>query len=280
MDRLMEALQAGKELSDPLILKEYDPPMLRFENSTLKDGVESEKVGEYRPKNAVLVHVRAWGDIKNEVPYIVKTTVQTPKETDVVVRKTVPVDVIYVDEHGKQKRKREYEEQEVLDKEVTYVTETIYPWFDDLKERVRHNRIPQAYLEHCRRAYEQWEKHGEVALDGFPVDDWKIASPAQVEVLKSIGINTVERVADMTEDAIGNVGMGARELKKKAAEWLLAGKDQNAVVAKIAALEARLTAYEEEERRLKVLAAAESQLESTQTEDDDDHTVDIAENSP
>ena len=86
---------------------------------------------------------------------------------------------------------------------------------------------------------------------------WPSLSRAQVENLLAAGVRTVEDVAAMNESAMQKVGLGARELKKKAVAYLEtrdANKATEMINAlrvenetkdqRIASLEARLAALE------------------------------------
>ena len=72
---------------------------------------------------------------------------------------------------------------------------------------------------------------------GTSVKEWPVLSPAQAQNFIACHILTIEDVAAMTEEAMARVGMGSRELKEKAREWL-SGRDEKA--ARITALESQL----------------------------------------
>lgn len=238
---LARALEQNRPLDDPNILKEDDPPMLRFERSTLENRHETVKTGTFSYKDATFVHVRSYGDTKTEVPYVVKTTIMVPSYEDVIVRKKVPVLVRTQDpETGVTSEKTEYEERDTLEKQETFTEETIYPWFVQLDERLRNGRITQSYRDYCRSYYEKWEETGEVPIDGIPVKEWSMIGEAERHRLLDAGFNTVERVAEMNEDSMELIGLGARELKKKATTFLTAHLDVNRSAAKVLALENRI----------------------------------------
>tara|TARA_Y100000310_G_scaffold181396_2_gene181330 strand:- start:4546 stop:5364 length:819 start_codon:yes stop_codon:yes gene_type:complete len=228
-------------------MMEDDPPMLRFDRCTLENRMKTEETGRYAHKDAIRVFVRSFGDNKTEVPYIVWTTVMVPHTETILVKKPVPIVVREADgsEHT------EYREQEAPEEKITYIEEDIYPWLDQLDERLRNNFISQNYRDSCRKAFDTWKEHGDVPIDGVPVADWKMISPAQQENLIAIGINSVELVAGMSEDVMERYGMGGHELKKKAAEWLGANDDAGVAAGKIVALETRLESQANESQGLK-----------------------------
>ena len=224
-------------LNDPNILKEDTPPMLRFERIALEDRHTTIERGVYSHKDAHIVYIRSYGDNKTEVPYIVWTTMKVPTTEQVLVRKKTPIKVRLVNDDGSIREVEEIEERETLESQDTFHDEDIYPWIDVLKDRLRNTFITQGYYDHCIKQYEYWKEKGDTPLDGFPVVEWNMISPAAQRTLIDAGINTVERVAEMTEDAMETVGFGARDLKKKAQAWMTANTDTAKQAANILRLE-------------------------------------------
>lgn len=77
-----------------------------------------------------------------------------------------------------------------------------------------------ADLEYQHRFPEQWArfKAGNVAevINGWRLESWPAVNTAQVKTLKHMGVHTVEMLADMSDAACQNVGMGTMELRTKA----------------------------------------------------------------
>ncbi|MDQ0084583.1 hypothetical protein J2W35_004952 [Variovorax boronicumulans] len=77
-----------------------------------------------------------------------------------------------------------------------------------------------ADVEYQRRFPEQWArfKAGNVSevVNGWRLESWPAVNTAQVKTLKHMGIHTVEMLADMSDAACQNVGMGTMELRTKA----------------------------------------------------------------
>lgn len=268
--RIIAATDAQGRLSDPNLMAEDTPPLLRFQRTTIKDPIQSEQRGVYTPMDAIVVHMRAFGDMKNEVPYIAEKTVYIPSIEQVLVEKTVPVKVVIEDATGNRKEDTRYETRQILEDKATYTTETASPWIKTLKDRLNNGRITQNFYDHCINSFERWKTSGDVPINGYPVIEWRMISPAQQERLVAVGLNSVEKVSEMTEDAMEAYGMGARDLKRKAAEFLLAGTDQAKSAAKIIALEtandavrAELSRVQEKMAELERLRIAELEPEES-----------------
>lgn len=79
---------------------------------------------------------------------------------------------------------------------------------------------PDEWVRGFHEKYKAWLDGQEMPLDGTSVKEWALLSPAQAENFIALRILTIEDVAAMTEDALGRFGMGGRELRDKAREWL------------------------------------------------------------
>jgi hypothetical protein len=109
-------------------------------------------------------------------------------------------------------------------------------WIKDMEEGVRQERIPAAWVDIYKSGLKAWEKNHENPEIGTPVREWPVASPAQVKMLLDCGVVSVEQVAEMTEEAMGRLGMGGRALKSKAEAWLEAAKGTGVSASEIEAL--------------------------------------------
>lgn len=260
-DPIATALARGQVLDDPNILREDKPPILEFARETREDRMTTIKTGRFGFRDAIVVYVRAPGDQKTRVPFIVWEKVNMPAKEMVAVRKAVPVVIREVGQDGMLIERTVFEERDTMEERDTFSAVERWPWFDQLDEKLRNGRISQTYRDHCRRAFEQWRSHGDVPLDGTPVAGWVMASPAQQATLINAGINTVEKVASMTEEGVQAIGMGARELKKKAENYLKAD-DKAAAGAQITRLENALAEKEEAQKTMAAkLAALESRMQ-------------------
>ncbi len=93
-------------------------------------------------------------------------------------------------------------------------------WIRNLEEGVRQERIPAEWPRAFRHKLETFKESGETPLDGTPLNTMTTLTPAQVRNCLNANIRTVEDLAAATEEAIGRMGMGGRDLKQKAKAWL------------------------------------------------------------
>lgn len=99
--------------------------------------------------------------------------------------------------------------------------------------------------------YQAFKEGRELPEDGTPVEYWLGANDARVHVLKSLHLRTVEQVSQMSDITVNSVGMGGRELRKRAQTFLDA-QSNSKVADKLAAKDNEL---EELKRRLAALEA-------------------------
>lgn len=102
--------------------------------------------------------------------------------------------------------------------------------------------IPIEWASKFRQFYENWKKGYEVPVEGFPVREWPVLTPAQVANMHAMSTFTVEQVSEWGESAIGMFGIGARELRDKARLWLQSGDDK---AEKLQALQVENTSLKE-----------------------------------
>lgn len=81
--------------------------------------------------------------------------------------------------------------------------------------------------------YGRYRKEIEAFLNGetknadeTPIEEWDVVDEQFCRKLKSLNINTVEDIASLSDTSLQAVGMGARELQKKAKLFVSAGKDK------------------------------------------------------
>lgn len=130
-------------------------------------------------------------------------------------------------------------------------------WLADLSNLVSNGTYPAEWAAHFREKFNAYKAGQSEPELGLSVKQWPSLSKAQVENLLSAGVRTVEDVAAMNESAMQKVGLGARELKKKAVAYIEtrdANKATEMINAlrvenetkdeRIASLEARLQALE------------------------------------
>jgi hypothetical protein len=89
-------------------------------------------------------------------------------------------------------------------------------------------RFPDEWIEKIEAAYKAWKTGQVLPEDGLPIAQWGVASPAQREQLVRLHIFTVEQLAEATEEALQNFGMGGRALRQRARDYLAATKNDAA----------------------------------------------------
>jgi hypothetical protein len=58
------------------------------------------------------------------------------------------------------------------------------------------------------------------ATTGMPIEKWAMIDVRMAATLKHHGIYTVEQLADLSDSNIGKIGMGGRDLVRKAKDWI------------------------------------------------------------
>ncbi|TAH36537.1 MAG: hypothetical protein EYC62_02520 [Alphaproteobacteria bacterium] len=89
---------------------------------------------------------------------------------------------------------------------------------------------------------DQWKAYTENAaqpVEGTPLEQWPALSVSQIAELRAMHVPTVEVLAELSDQGLQRIGMGARELQAKAKAFLEASKD-NGAVERIAAENLRL----------------------------------------
>lgn len=74
------------------------------------------------------------------------------------------------------------------------------------------------------KQYEHFKKTGEIAESGTPLEQWQILTRSQVASLKFQNIYTVEQLAELADDKLDSIGIGARMLRKQAQAMLETSK--------------------------------------------------------
>lgn len=109
-------------------------------------------------------------------------------------------------------------------------------WLTDMAQQVQQERLPMQWLEHYRKLFEAFKTGQELPEDGTSIREWPPLSPAQIKMLLDLRIRTVEDLAAANEEAISRLGMGGRNLKQKAIDWLAAASSIGKGVEAAAAL--------------------------------------------
>ena len=134
-------------------------------------------------------------------------------------------------------------------------------WLADLSNLVSNGTYPAEWAAHFREKFNAYKAGQSEPELGLSVKQWPSLSKAQVENLLSAGVRTVEDVAAMNESAMQKVGLGARELKKKAVAYIET-RDANKATEMINALRVE---NETKDERIASLEARLQALESSTT---------------
>ncbi len=93
-------------------------------------------------------------------------------------------------------------------------------------------------------AYDAWKQGQAIPVDGTPLAAWSGVTAEKAEVLKQMGIYTVEQERDMSETAYAKLPFpNARDLPKLAGEFL-SGKDKASLAEENARMKERMEAME------------------------------------
>lgn len=79
------------------------------------------------------------------------------------------------------------------------------------------------YATRFKAQYEAYLKqNGDQAIDGLPINAWPLIDAGTAATLRAQGIATVEQLAAISDGALGNLGIGGRELREKAKAFVTA----------------------------------------------------------
>lgn len=114
-------------------------------------------------------------------------------------------------------------------------TEAGRPVFDDIefveinvpgdRKNVVHRRVTEEVRRRWPREYAAFKAQGDIAKEGWPLDEWSGVTRSQVEELKFFKVFTVETLAELPDDALQRVSpMGGFALREKAVRALETAK--------------------------------------------------------
>jgi len=117
------------------------------------------------------------------------------------------------------------------------VERKVTSWFETLELNAKNGRIPPAWVDMYKKQYQAWKEGQEIPLDGTPIKNWAIPSPAQVKNLLAANMKTVEDLALCNDEGLRRLGMGGIDLRNKAKAFLASA---SSVVEENAALKTEL----------------------------------------
>lgn len=83
------------------------------------------------------------------------------------------------------------------------------------------------------KEYAAFKKGMEPVFGGTPLKEWPKIGPSQISNLNHFNIFTVEQLAELGDNVLGNLGMGARDLRKSAQMWLEVAKNGSAPIERM-----------------------------------------------
>ena len=109
-------------------------------------------------------------------------------------------------------------------------------WMADLKQQAAIEKIPLAWVDHYKKQYDAWLNGQELPINGTPIKGWGVISPAQQTTLIHNNVFTVEDLATLNDEGLRRIGMGAVQLRTKAAAWVAQLADKGPLTQEIAAV--------------------------------------------
>jgi hypothetical protein len=94
----------------------------------------------------------------------------------------------------------------------------------------------KGYIKDYPKEWDAYTRKQEAPIEGTPIDQWPnpALDAARVAGLQALNIRTVEQLAELSDNGLTQVGMGARKLQNQAKTWLKAAEGaavQNELVA-------------------------------------------------
>lgn len=100
------------------------------------------------------------------------------------------------------------------------------------------------WVEQFEKQYRAYKSGQEITPNGTHVKMWSTIGKAQCDMLLNANLRTVEDVAQASESALMNVGIGARELQQKARAWLATADEHGKGAQELTALRVKTEAQE------------------------------------
>lgn len=132
-------------------------------------------------------------------------------------------------------------------------------WFKRKEKDVAEGRLDPNWLAAWKAKYKAWKEGRELPLAGTPIINWPPISPAQRQMLIQWKVMTVEALAEANEEVIMRLGMGGRQLKDLATNWLRTANDVGKVALQVQSL---TLAVERLEKRNNELESENLQLKA------------------
>lgn len=96
-------------------------------------------------------------------------------------------------------------------------------WLADARKKGQYS--PE-WQNHFELQFSEWKKGNELPREGTPVKTWAMLTRVQVNQLLSVGVTTVEDLAQFPDSSLDALGMGGRYLRDTARGWINEAKDK------------------------------------------------------
>ena len=93
-------------------------------------------------------------------------------------------------------------------------------WWAKLEQQSRNGTIPHEWVDEYKNAYKRWSEGEEELVSGTHLKEWARISRSEAEMLNAVHVRTVEELADANEGTLDAYGMGARQLRQDARDFL------------------------------------------------------------
>jgi hypothetical protein len=130
------------------------------------------------------------------------------------------------------------------------------------------NFISMEWVMTIRNNYENWKSGKAPVLEGMDIRLWTALPKPQREMLLAAGFPTVEQVAAANEQALQQIGVGARQVKNRAVEFLAKSKTADTVALK--------NTVAEQTKQIEQLLAAVAKLTAVATPEHAEEVIEAA----
>lgn len=113
-------------------------------------------------------------------------------------------------------------------------------WLAKLEQDTNEGRFKREWLRHFKEVFRAYQDQTEAPINGTPLKQWPVASPAQILMLERLHVRSVEDLANANEEVLNRIGMGSRALKQKAVDWLANAASGGHLTEKVAAISQKL----------------------------------------
>lgn len=163
------------------MLKENAMPFIRFETRPVEDRQASMQFGRFMTK---------------DVDYIIIVPLGSGGKEQ--------IEQVYAD--WLEQRKRETGRHEIR------TGDSSIPMFA--------SRFPDEWLDKIEKGYAAWKAGQEIPVEGTPLAQWAVLSPAQRQQLIGMGIQTVEQLSQLPDGGLDSFGIGGMSLRQRARDFI------------------------------------------------------------